>query len=182
MIATSPVRYDFKWKLEIDYMDPNDLDNDLNIKWTAFLDLCFKKADELHMVGFGPAGGNPNMEMLFVSKQDAEEILNKWCEMCHMDEDDCEFSIQPYDVVQQNTAVFWEDKVQTLRHKEKPRIIANKMQDVGDATIYEADGRFTISFDDHGEQAEFRDLPFKSKQEVCERLRVMQSLQDMINR
>lgn len=177
MISTSPVRYDFKWKLEIDYMDPNDLDNDLNIKWTAFLDLVFKKADELHMIGFGSAGGNPNMEMLFVSKQDAEEILNKWREICHTGY--CPYDIVPYDVVKNNVAVFWGDEVQTFRHEEKPRIIANKIQDVGDATIYEADGRFTISFDDHGKQAEFKDLPFKSKQELYERLH---ELQDMINR
>lgn len=122
MIATSEIRKEYKFYMEIDMILVDNLDDQ---EMVDFLRTVFLNVDELHYMSFGPAGGNECMQMLFRKKENAQKVQDAWVKLCtcHSPDDDGSDAremaqIIDWDYDTMNRAVVYDDKVHIYKPQE----------------------------------------------------------------
>lgn len=122
MIATSEIRKEYKFYLEIDMILVENL-NDKDM--IDFLKIIFMNVDELHYMAFGPAGGNECMQMLFRKKENAQAVQDAWVSLCTSGDINDDGSdaremapIQEWDYDTMNRAFIYEDRLHLYKLQE----------------------------------------------------------------
>lgn len=122
MIATSEIRREYRFYLEIDMLLVDNLDDK---EMVDFLKTVFKNTDELHYMSFGPAGGNECMQMLFRKKENAQAVQDAWVNLCTSNDPDDDGSdaremaqIQEWDYDTMNRAIIYDDRLRLFKLQE----------------------------------------------------------------